>query len=146
MIKKFTNKNGFTLIEILVSIVLLTVVISLFLTIFPQMGNMNNLTGDNLDAANVGKELLVKMKNRTYSEATSGTRLPITLTHNINKLTDPITLTGIYYSNEKSIKVNISLWSAADVSGTVQSLHKIKIDVLNSQDKILTSTYGYIKE
>ena len=62
MFHNLKNNSGFTLIEILASVVLLTVVLSMFLSIFPQMANMNNSTGDNLDAANVGKELLVKMK------------------------------------------------------------------------------------
>ena len=63
MFHNLKNNSGFTLIEILASVVLLTVVLSMFLSIFPQMANMNNRTGDNLDAANVGKELLVKYKN-----------------------------------------------------------------------------------
>ena len=64
MFHNLKNNSGFTLIEILASVVLLTVVLSMFLSIFPQMANMNNRTGDNLDAANVGKEVLVKMKKK----------------------------------------------------------------------------------
>ena len=66
MFHNLKNNRGFTLIEILASVVLLTVVLSMFLSIFPQMANTNNRTGDNLDAANVGKEVLVRMKKLTY--------------------------------------------------------------------------------
>jgi prepilin-type N-terminal cleavage/methylation domain-containing protein len=147
MFHNLKNNSGFTLIEILASVVLLTVVLSMFLSIFPQMANMNNRTGDNLDAANVGKELLVEMKKLTYTQAlTESTPLPIALSQNINKSTNPIIISGTYTSNEKSVKVNISLWPTPAVSGTAQTLHKMKIEVLNSNDQILTSTYGYLKK
>ena len=146
MLHYLKNNRGFTLIEILASVVLLTVVLSMFLSIFPQMANTNNRTGDNLDAANVGKEILVKMKKITYTEALSITNLPIKEPLSINKTTDPIIISGTYTSNEKSVKVSISLWTTPALSGTAQTLHNMKIDVLNSNGLILTSTYGYLNE
>ncbi|WP_277584453.1 PulJ/GspJ family protein [Psychrobacillus antarcticus] len=146
MLHNLKNNSGFTLIEILASVVLLTVVLSMFLSIFPQMANMNNRTGDNLEAANVGKEVLVKMKRITYTDAISGTNLPITPSQKINNSTNPIILSGTYTSNGKSTKINISLWPIEAVSGTAQTLHKMKIDVLNPNDLIQASTYGYLKK
>lgn len=130
--------------EILASVVLLTVVISLFLTMFPQMANINNKNGENLDAANVGKELLVKMKKLTLDKAILKENLPITISSNINSSSNPIIILGTYDSNNQSFKAKITIWPTPDVNGA-QTLHRMQIDIMNSNDRILTTTYGYLK-
>lgn len=143
MLHYLKNNRGYTLIEILASVVLLTVVLSMFLSIFPQMANTNNRTGDNLDAANVGKEVLVKMKKITYGAAIDISKLndlPIDNAKNIG--TSPNT---VIEGDYKPFKVRMTIYPSADanVQGTAQSLYLIKIEVMNGGNA-LTTTYGYL--
>ncbi|TQR14840.1 PulJ/GspJ family protein [Psychrobacillus soli] len=144
MLNRNKNTSGFTLVEILASVVLLTVVISLFLSMFPQMANINNKNGGNLDAANVGKELLVSMKKIKYDQSIALNNLPL---ENAIKIgTSPnIIISGTYNSNNQSFKAKITIWPTPDVNAP-QALYRMQIDVMNSNDRILTTTYGYLKK
>ena len=142
MIHKFTNRNGFTLIEILASIVLLTVVISLFLSTFPQMGHMNQRNGDNLKAANVGKELLVDMKKLKYGEVKEINNLPLKNASII--ATSPNTIIeGVF----KPFNVSMTFYpsSEANIKGSAQSLFLMKIEIKSGKNT-LSTTYGYLEE
>ena len=137
---KLNNTKGLTLIEVLASIVLLSIVIVSFMSLFPQMTLMNNKTEENLQSANVGKELLVELKKLTYESIKNGNNLPNT-NISIDKNSNPILIEGTY----KSVKVKISLYTEVDISGKIQKLHRIIIEVLDDKSTVLTSTYGYIK-
>ena len=149
MINQILNRNGFTLIEILASIVLLTIVISMFLSIFPQMGNMNHRNGENLDAANVSKELLVSIKKNNYNKVSLGTSLPLAV-ESVNSLKKDIIIIGNY----KHFKVRLTLTIAEEETdiGKVP-LHRVKIEIFDKSQTVLidnkvnalSTTYGYIK-
>ena len=149
MINKITNRNGFTLIEILASIVLLTVIISLFLSIFPQMGNMNHRNGENLDAANVSKELLVSIKKNNYNQVSLGTSLPFAVV-SVNPLEKDIIIIGKY----KAFKIRLTLTIAEEETDIGEvPLHQLKIEIfdknqtvlIDNKANVLSTTYGYIK-
>lgn len=59
----FLNSRGFTLIEVLASVVLLAVVISISLSIFPNMFRTNDVNQESLDAVAIAKDALVRAKN-----------------------------------------------------------------------------------
>lgn len=63
MFRNFLNSRGFTLVEVLASVVLLAVVISLSLSIFPNMFRTNDVNEQSLDAVAIAKDVLVQMKN-----------------------------------------------------------------------------------
>ncbi|MEK4486618.1 type II secretion system protein [Psychrobacillus sp. FSL H8-0484] len=158
MLNNIKNKNGFTLIEILASVVLLTIVISMFLSIFPQMANMNNRTGDNLDAANVGKELLVLVKKNAYTSfLNNDSNLIIKTTiRNLTKkedLTSSIIYEGTYDKLGQTFFIKIQIKKIGEFPPPDQSqfhqLHQVIIDVdvkeIKTDSPTLTTTYGYIK-
>jgi len=146
MINKIKNSNGFSLIEILASIVLLTVVISLFLSVFPQMANMNNRNSGNLDAANIAKELLVEIKKIKFNEASIGTNLPFAVT-SVNRSKDG--KKKVVFGDYKSFKVRLSVTET--VEETDVPLHRLKIEIFKKEQdvlietNVLSTTHGYIK-
>lgn len=75
MFRNFLNSRGFTLVEVLASVVLLAVVISLALSIFPNMFRTNDVNEQSLDAVAVAKDVLVKAKSSHYK--TSGDEVKI---------------------------------------------------------------------
>ncbi|MFJ7826936.1 type II secretion system protein J [Psychrobacillus sp. NPDC096623] len=151
MFRKTKNTNGFTLVEILASVVLLTVVISLFLSIFPQMSNMNNRNGENLDAANAAKELLMLVKeNYTLDDSTNnlkGNILDFSISQNN---TTSIIVEGTYKAlNDKIFFAEVKIEKNGAISNSkIDNLYQVTIKVKNRQEdsKALATTYGYIRE
>jgi len=137
------NQKGLTLIEILASIVLFTVVIVLLLSVFPQMTNINNKTGENLDAANVGKEVLFLIKdkdNLTFNGSHFIGSVPgLTIKESTSNSLD-----GIYNSFYVEIIVGKEAFLEDEVANQLYTVEIIVKE--NKESKILTKTYGYIKE
>lgn len=134
MCKKKTHQSGFTLVEILASVVLLTVVISLFLTLVPQMFAMNDRTEDNLKATLVAKEVIAAIKQRDYDSqlnallVSSPPKYDFTIDNDIKY---------------KPYNIKVTINPTPDVSGTIQKLYRLTVDVKDKNGKILTTTYGY---
>lgn len=134
------NEKGLTLIEVLASIVLLSIVIVSFLSLFPQITLFNNVTEKNLQAAAVAKEVRVLVKEQDIDFSTP------TLNGKLSSLSpttteNDIVFTGLY----NSFYVNIIIdKSKKEVSGEVQDLYQMKISVMNGSNKEISYTYGYI--
>ncbi|WP_438298177.1 type IV pilus modification PilV family protein [Sporosarcina sp. FA15] len=59
---RVNNEKGITLVEILAALVILGIVFISFMTIFPQMNNINNRTETKLVTMNIAKQELAKLK------------------------------------------------------------------------------------
>lgn len=136
------NERAFTLVEIIAAFVLLVVVISFFLTSLPQMNKFNNLTGENLNATHVAKDILVNIKKKKFSDLSSMTELAIQdgtlsilqVTGNGTSL-NPLILKGEY----KSLLVEIEV---KDTDSDSQ-LRPFTIKILRDST-VITTTHGYI--
>ncbi|WP_392453988.1 type II secretion system protein J [Chryseomicrobium aureum] len=62
MYRNFLNSKGFTLVEVLASVVLLAVVLSIALSVFPNMFRTNEVNEESLDSVAVAKDALVRAK------------------------------------------------------------------------------------
>lgn len=146
-----SNMEGFTLLEVLASIVILSIIIVSFLSLFPQMALFNNNTKDNLDSVAIAKELLVEMKPMEYTDIifNSEVNLPTDstskLTVNTSRSSDAyLVLHGMY--REKSIIVtinrNVELYNAENLNK-----HEMQIEVYDTdEDNNPSSTvYGFIR-
>lgn len=139
MTKYLKNYHGLSLIEVLASIVLLSIVLIGFMSVFPQMSLMNEKTGENLDGTTIAKELLVEMKKIKYPNLS--TSLPTGLSIKESNSTD-IIITGQY----KNSPVKVTVKKTIDGSSTIQSLHQMKIEVFDANNRLLSTTYGYMTE
>lgn len=146
MLTKIKNTKGLTLIEVLASIVLLSIVIISFLPLFPQISLMNTKTEDNLQAANVGKELLVELRNYKYSEFKPRVEQLISAIETVGPVSETKQYTGQYKSADAKVTYDIiiTLYTSPSVKGSIQTIYKFKIEVLQNNN-ILTTTYGYTK-
>ncbi|MEI4769402.1 hypothetical protein WAX74_07055 [Psychrobacillus sp. FJAT-51614] len=132
MKKKLSNQEaGFTLIEIIASVLLLTVVITLFITLIPQMFNMNIRTEENLSAVSIGKKVLADIKENKYDSE-------ITQLKNSSAIDTNLTITSY-----NPYKVVVTFSPTPDVEGSIQTLYPLKISIEDSSGKQLTTTYGY---
>lgn len=62
MVKRYKTEEGFTLVEILASLVILGIVFIGFMTLFPQMTLFNSKTEAKLETMNLARRALVLVK------------------------------------------------------------------------------------
>lgn len=154
MLNRLKNNNGFTLIEILASIVILSIVIVSFLALFPQMSLFNEKTEENLEAVTKAKELLVEMKSRKYTELITSTpdlpdRLLVTeLPVEPIEANEFLIIEGQYRGEDVRITINpLRKTIEDDLPKTIQiQYHEVKVDILQdpADPQPMSSTYGLI--
>jgi prepilin-type N-terminal cleavage/methylation domain-containing protein len=140
MLKLYENEKGLTLIEVLASIVLLSVVIMSFLSLFPQITNFNKYTEENLQAAATAKELRVLVKEK-FDNFESPTSTNVLVNETMDISSDSIKFIGQF--NDFPVEVVI-FKDKKDVSGSFEDLYQMKISILNENNNEISYTYGYI--
>jgi len=140
MQKSTENEKGLTLIEVLASIVLLSIVIVSFLSLFPQITNFNKSTEENLQAAATAKEVRVLVKEK-FTNFDSPSLLNV-----LENETIDISETTIEYEGAfNNFPVGVVIWKdKKDVSGAFEDLFQMKVSVFNENNNEISYTYGYI--
>lgn len=142
-----TKRNGFTLVEILASLTILGIVFISFMTIFPQMVNVNNQTETKLDSMNVAKQLLNEIME------TEGTLPSFYVYKNSDDSKKEVYYTGqrdgyqielTCSPKDKDKTSPMCSESYAERDGRNIELYKIYIEV-KKQDKLISETFGYAK-
>jgi len=147
-----SNMNGFTLLEVLASIVILSIVVVTFLSFFPQIDLFNKNAKDNLDSVAVAKELLAELKPFEYTEIDRSSN-PITLStdpptelskDDLKSSSDFLVLHGMYRG--KGITVTINKKEEMYDSSEYLDKHEMKIEVFESIENSNPSStiYGFI--
>ena len=141
MIKKGTvNENGLTLIEVLASIVILSIVIISFLSLFSQITHSNQSTEYNLQAASIAKELSVLVKDEEINFTTPLVPSFINGTRTVSNTDSEIIIKGSY--KEFPVEITIRKDPNINKEGLID-LFQMKISIKNAQLNEVGYTYGY---
>ncbi|WP_141431854.1 prepilin-type N-terminal cleavage/methylation domain-containing protein [Bacillus sp. 03113] len=152
----YRNQRGFTLIEVLLAFVILTILIFSFLSLFPQASKTNERTDERFTGANLAKEVLVKiqksegitnlltnLKNNPNSSLTLSKDnvqyASLNLAENIQKTDSQVTL--ITYEN--TYKINIMLRIDPNFIGS-EELYQTHIMIQNRSEKKVSDIFGYV--
>lgn len=140
MLNRLKNNNGFTLIEVLASIVILSIVIVSFVALFPQMSLFNEKTKENLDAITIAKDVLVKMKSTKFTDIETGpSLLPVDQALSNDEI---LVLSGEY--REKYIEISIDKEETKyKGSGLNRHIMQIKIYETAGSQSPLSTIYGF---
>ncbi|MFJ8235054.1 prepilin-type N-terminal cleavage/methylation domain-containing protein [Ureibacillus sp. NPDC094379] len=158
------NEKGVTLIEVIASIVILTVVLISFLNFFPQMGKTNNYNGDKQQAINLaGTELSFwqnELNNNTEFIKTqsnlgvSGVAINVDKTDNPHKIKMVTDQTYSSPSHLSSFDVEVIVTTEPDLNTDPMKAYQIQINIfkegsvknnsLTNNAVKVTETYGYI--
>lgn len=124
------------------------------MSIFPQMGKVNNLNEDKAQATNIAKEILINWQDSTdvqtflkSSTQTSGF-LPKHVNNYLHYTTfDPDEFSEYYYfeTTQDKYDVQIKVKKAANNSSKSSHLHQIVIKLFNDKGNVVSETYGYVK-
>jgi prepilin-type N-terminal cleavage/methylation domain-containing protein len=135
------DEKGFTLLEVLISIVLLSVIFLSIMNFFPQMGLINQENENKTKAINTAQAVLVEWEHN--DDVTTK------LKNNINSTAIP----GYYKSDSnyyyyKTVKDNfnviIKIKMDSDLVSAPIKTRLIKIQVLNKRNNVVGETFGYI--
>jgi type II secretory pathway pseudopilin PulG len=140
--KNINNEKGITLLEVLLSITILSIVLLSIISIFPQMGLMNKQNEDKTQAVNTAKQLLniwkVDEKVIKALKENDTSEFPPGLTSS----------SGDFYTfSIINPNAEIKIWKNAEPSFEGYDpikAHQIHIEVKNDINKIISETYGYV--
>lgn len=151
------NEKGITLLEVLISIVILTIILATVINFFPQMAlsNINNV--DRNQAINLAKGELIHWQNKiTTNESLEQFK------HHANKRECSIDEENDCYfyhtdiNNEEykgKFDVEVEVWEVSDLEPDLSnsneywvSAHKIYVQIIedDNNNKIISETYGYL--
>jgi prepilin-type N-terminal cleavage/methylation domain-containing protein len=136
----FRNEKGLTLLEVLISIVILSIILLSTMSLFPQMGFINKENVDKTKAINNAKDLLIEWEN-SYSVKNYLKNNKITSLPGYYK-----TDSNFYYckSTTGNFDVFIKIKTKTDLVSTPIETRLINIQLLNKRNNVVGETYGYI--
>lgn len=133
---KRKNEKGFTLVEILASLTILGIVFISFMTIFPQMSNINDRTAAKLETMNMAKRILVEIQGP-----------PVSLDFRKKDDSEKNIDFELYRWEEDGYSVEFKCYKtdSQNCSNAKKAdLHKININVQKG-GKLNSETFGYIQ-
>ena len=151
--KILKNEKGFTLIEVLASIVILSLVLISIMSIFPQMGMVNNQNEQKTQAINTAKEVLISWQDstvvKTFLQSSSQTTgfNPAYVNEDVNYTVFSNTKFANYYyfeTTKDEYKVQIKLKKTPNKSSKISFVHQIDVQLFNSKGIMVAETYGYV--
>lgn len=134
----FQDEKGFTLIEILLSIVILTIILVSIMNFFPQMGLFNRYNLEKTEAINLAKKELVEWQKADFEKF-----LAQPSTKNIpefNRYEEPY---YIFVDEQNNYTVEIWLKNKSDLQTAPTKAHELQVKILDDKNNLLSETYGY---
>lgn len=139
--KFFQNEKGVTLLEVLLSITILSIIFLSIMTFFPQMGFTNKQNEDKSQGISTAKQILVKWENdanvKEFLANPAGTVIPEYKSDEGNY--------HIFKTTEGAFSVTIKIKkNPPDPSSTKLKAHLIIVQLLNNKGNVVSVTYGYV--
>jgi prepilin-type N-terminal cleavage/methylation domain-containing protein len=159
MLKKHLKQDGLTLIEVLVSIVILSIILTTFFSFFSQSMVFSGKNEEKLVAYNLASKTLrvveEKYKNTLQTDLNIiSSSVLCTDNFSITEIRTTTTSTSICYFNENQksyypeVLITKELNHSTDFSTSKIVLYKINVKIYDKQTtprKLLSETFGYIR-
>lgn len=135
------NQKGLTLLEVLLSILILSIVLVSFFQFFPQMGLMNKENENKAIAINLAKKELIEWKKKAntfklFLDNPSADLFPEYDHEDSNYF---------YFNTTKNdYNINIKIKKVSDITTNPSKAHVIIIEVLNQKNAVIGETFGYL--
>jgi len=150
---KLLDESGISLIEVIASIVILTIILISFLSIFPQMGLTNKYNDDKQDAFNLVQKELNYWKNtfegiNDFSSFLSNPVEKYTDIDSEGKVTEDSNSITIKRDSTKtstsSFKEIINISKIPNLNSTPKKAVQIHVKLLNKNNSVISEIYGFI--
>ncbi|WP_071395931.1 type IV pilus modification PilV family protein [Bacillus tuaregi] len=144
----FFNQKGTTLIEVLLSIVILTIVLTSIMNFFPQMGHLNNKNLAHTNAVGIAKEELLFWQNEKAVLSALAKNQMHTLENYKGEAAGYYIFERQLNNYKREVKIQKEDEKKVNPSGIEDEAkykaHYIHITIQNNQDELISETYGYI--
>ncbi|MBO0587108.1 prepilin-type N-terminal cleavage/methylation domain-containing protein [Sporosarcina sp. E16_8] len=140
-LKRGMGEGGLTLVEVLAALVIIGIVFIGFMSIFPQMNNINNRTETKLVTMNIAKQELTKLKGAPTrlnpDKRIMNSKSPYFFeTYDLSE--------GNYDILVDCYDTQFQTCSGAGETSRIPKLYKIHIKV-EKDGKLNSETFGYLK-
>ncbi|MCM3692243.1 type IV pilus modification PilV family protein [Neobacillus niacini] len=133
--KILKDEKGITLIEVLVSIAILSIVFISIMNLFPQMEKINLQNQDKSQAISTAKEILIQWQKNDE-----------TTREKVNNLFTGTPVGGFYTTLEQGGSVRIMIKETPSDNKSLKiNLHQITVQILNDNGNVISETYGYVR-
>ena len=150
--KKLINEQGITLVEVIASIVILSIILISLISLLPQMGLKNNQNEDKQVAINLAAKELAYWQGQLGSTTTfnslvtPGTTFPFmtssdTLTYDANTITIKTATTKSMTSKYNTI---VKIKRTEDLASSPKKANQISVLLYKNNTILVTEIYGYI--
>lgn len=157
------NNKGITLLEVLLSMTILIIVLTAFLTLFPQVSLFNKKSDSALSSINLAKEKIVLLENIVRDDRSKADIDKVFIINNddslvinyVNKdfasykllnLTEDIkeeTNTYVIKTNDNHLLATITINRTPEYKG-IFHLYKVYVEIQDENLNEITSLYGYL--
>ena len=146
-VMKANKEKGFTLVEVLAALTILGIVFISYMTIFPQMSNMNERTETKLETMNVAKKVLTDIKNEESYALLEIDKIktspPSSTEYEIYKIDYPGYNVEVDCYKTK-VEKKYQTCSDKNETNRLPGLYKVHIKVLKD-NKLISETFGYVE-
>ena len=134
------NEKGITLLEVLLSITILSIILLSITNFFPQMGMMNEHNEAKSQGVNEAKKVLVKWKSS--QEVIKFLKNP-TPANRPREYKSEDNTHFYFHTSEQGFNIDIKIEKTSDLNSTPFKVHLIQIK-LQKDNRFVSETYGYI--
>lgn len=139
------KEKGLTLLEVLLSILLLTIILVTVMNFFPQMGLMNKQNETKQQAINLAKKELLDWQKKGPQLKSFLLNPTSSILPGYNPNYEPSDTNFYYFTYEKdNLDVVIKIKKEPDLKTNPSKAHLIHIKLLNERKNTISETYGYI--
>ena len=147
MLKQIKNPKGFTLIEVVAAIIIITIILLSFSQLFIQTNRTAAMNTEKLVTINLADAMLERVRARTYPRATDIQSYFVDTTQTNKKLKNPpleVDLNGRTYSVSYVASQSTAKSKNATFSEKDLNLVKVVVTVIAPNGKTKGSSEGYV--
>lgn len=136
------KESGLTLLEVLLSILILTVILVSMMNFFPQMGKMNTQNKEKLETVNLTKKVLNKWQENDDIKLFLQNPNAISIPEFKGETNDNNQF--LFETTIKNYKIQVLVNKDSDLNSGPAKPHAMRIVFFDDKDSKVTETYGYI--
>lgn len=135
---RIRNQKGLTLLEVLLSLVILTLILVTIMKFFPQMGTMNKQNEEKQQAVNLAKQELIEWQKIDLKSFLANPSASVLSEY--GRFVDPY---YIFTKTKDNYTVEVWLKNTSDLNNGLIKANMLLIKILNKNNNVISETYGY---
>ena len=152
--RRLEQEEGLTLIEVLASMVILSIVLFSIMAIFPQMGLSNQKVETKIEGVQLARDVLIEWQEQyaddiqlffeNVAESPTGALQKDVYSMPLIQPIEPTEQGYYFYTNKDAFIAKIKIWTKSDLHSKPNEVHRMHVKIIN-ENHVISETYGYIQ-